>query len=154
MWNGPTNALVCNKTLIKMSHIKTFKITPTCSNHQLIIIRELFDPSYNHCLKLESSSVVMRQHTFIRFACCIVWRGMSTCRHASPHSWTITHSGLKCTVKQWNNCVCFCHNSHACYMYHSSNPSLFNHRKEVSRRERERESTREPTSIRTFLLVL
>jgi hypothetical protein len=32
----------------------------------------------NHWLKYESSSVVMRQHTFIRFACCIVWRGMST----------------------------------------------------------------------------
>jgi hypothetical protein len=23
--------------------------------------------------------VVMRQHTFIRFACSVVWRGMSTC---------------------------------------------------------------------------
>jgi hypothetical protein len=32
--------------------------------------------------------VVMRQHTFIRFACCIVWRGISTCRHASPHNTT------------------------------------------------------------------
>jgi hypothetical protein len=42
--NGPTNALVCNKTLIQMSHIKTFKITPTCFDHQLIIIRELYDP--------------------------------------------------------------------------------------------------------------
>jgi hypothetical protein len=39
--NGPTNALVCNKTLIQMSHIKTFKITPACFDHQLIIIREL-----------------------------------------------------------------------------------------------------------------
>jgi hypothetical protein len=29
MCNGPTNALVCNKTLIQMSHIKTLKITPT-----------------------------------------------------------------------------------------------------------------------------
>jgi hypothetical protein len=29
-------------------------------------------------LKFESSCVVMRQHTVIRFACCIVWRGMST----------------------------------------------------------------------------
>jgi hypothetical protein len=44
MSNVPTNALVCNKTLIQMSHIKTLKITPTCSDHQLIIIRELFDP--------------------------------------------------------------------------------------------------------------
>jgi hypothetical protein len=43
MWNGPTNALVCNKTLIQMSQTKTFKITP-CFDHQLIIIRELFDP--------------------------------------------------------------------------------------------------------------
>jgi hypothetical protein len=44
MCNGPTNALVCNKTLIQMSHIKTFKtlkITPTCFSHQLIIIREV-----------------------------------------------------------------------------------------------------------------
>jgi hypothetical protein len=39
--NGPTNALLCNKTLIQMSHIKTLKITPTCFDHQLIIIREL-----------------------------------------------------------------------------------------------------------------
>jgi hypothetical protein len=50
MCNGPTNALVCNKTLIQMSRIKTLKITPTCFDHQLIIIiiiiiRELFDPS-------------------------------------------------------------------------------------------------------------
>jgi hypothetical protein len=44
MCYGPTNALVCNKTLIQMSHIKTFKITPTCFDHQMIIIRELFDP--------------------------------------------------------------------------------------------------------------
>jgi hypothetical protein len=41
MCNGPTNALVCNKTLIQMSHIKTLKITPTCFDHQLIIITEL-----------------------------------------------------------------------------------------------------------------
>jgi hypothetical protein len=44
MCNCPTNALVCNKTLIQMSHIKTLKITPTCFDHQLIIIREIFDP--------------------------------------------------------------------------------------------------------------
>jgi hypothetical protein len=44
MCNGPTNALVCNKTLIQMSQIKTLKITPACFDHQLIIIRELFDP--------------------------------------------------------------------------------------------------------------
>jgi hypothetical protein len=44
IYNGPTNALVCNKTLIKMSHTKTFKITPTCFDYQMIIIRELFDP--------------------------------------------------------------------------------------------------------------
>jgi hypothetical protein len=41
---GPTNALVCNKTLIQMSHTKTLKITPTCFDHQMIIIVELFDP--------------------------------------------------------------------------------------------------------------
>jgi predicted O-linked N-acetylglucosamine transferase (SPINDLY family) len=41
MCNGPTNALVCNKTLIQMSHTKTFKITPTCFDQQMIIIREL-----------------------------------------------------------------------------------------------------------------
>jgi hypothetical protein len=44
MCNGPTNALVCGKTLIRMSHNKTLKITPTYFDHQLIIIRELFDP--------------------------------------------------------------------------------------------------------------
>jgi hypothetical protein len=44
IYNGPTNALVCNKILIQMSHTKTLKITPTCFDHQLIIIRELFDP--------------------------------------------------------------------------------------------------------------
>jgi hypothetical protein len=44
MCSGPTNALVCNKTLIQMSHIKTLKITPTCFDHQMIINRELFDP--------------------------------------------------------------------------------------------------------------
>jgi hypothetical protein len=42
--NCPTNALVCNKTLIQMSHTKTIKITPTFFDHQMIIIRELFDP--------------------------------------------------------------------------------------------------------------
>jgi hypothetical protein len=41
IYNGPTNALVCNKTLIQMSHTKTLKITPTCFDHQMIIIREL-----------------------------------------------------------------------------------------------------------------
>jgi hypothetical protein len=44
MCNRPTNALVCNKTLIQMSHIKTLKIAPTFFDNQLIIIRELFDP--------------------------------------------------------------------------------------------------------------
>jgi hypothetical protein len=73
LYNGPTNALACNKTLIQMSQTKTLKITPTCFDHQMIIIRELLDPGYNHWLKFESSSVVMRQDTFIRFACCIVW---------------------------------------------------------------------------------
>jgi hypothetical protein len=43
---GPTNALVCIKTLIQTSHTKTFKITSTCFDHQMmiIIIRELSDP--------------------------------------------------------------------------------------------------------------
>jgi hypothetical protein len=44
MYNGPTNALVCNKTFIQMSHTKTLKITPTCFDHQMVIIRKLFDP--------------------------------------------------------------------------------------------------------------
>jgi hypothetical protein len=44
IYNGPTNALVCIKTLIQMSNTKTFKITPTCFDHQMIIIRELSDP--------------------------------------------------------------------------------------------------------------
>jgi hypothetical protein len=33
IYNGPTNALVCNKILIQMSHIKTLKITPKCFDH-------------------------------------------------------------------------------------------------------------------------
>jgi hypothetical protein len=45
MSSGPTIALVCNKTLIQMSRIKKLKITPTCFDHQMIIIRELLDPS-------------------------------------------------------------------------------------------------------------
>jgi hypothetical protein len=44
IYDVPTNALVCNKTLIQMSQTKTLKITPTCFDHQMIIIRELFDP--------------------------------------------------------------------------------------------------------------
>jgi hypothetical protein len=38
IYNGPTNALVCNKTLIQMSHTKTIKITPKYFDHQTIII--------------------------------------------------------------------------------------------------------------------
>jgi hypothetical protein len=41
VYNGPTNALVCDKTLIQMSHTKTLKITPTCFDHQMIIIRDM-----------------------------------------------------------------------------------------------------------------
>jgi hypothetical protein len=41
IYNGPTNALVCNKTAIQMSHIKTLKITPTCFDHH----QRAFDPS-------------------------------------------------------------------------------------------------------------
>jgi hypothetical protein len=44
LYKGPTNALVFIKTLIHMSHTKTFKITPTCFDHQTIIVRELSDP--------------------------------------------------------------------------------------------------------------
>jgi hypothetical protein len=38
IYNGPTNTLVCNKTLIQMSHTKTLKTTPTCFDHQMMII--------------------------------------------------------------------------------------------------------------------
>jgi hypothetical protein len=55
IYNGPTNALVCNKTLIQMSHTKTLKITPN-----------MFRSSdYHHqgafwsWLKFESSVVVL-----------------------------------------------------------------------------------------------
>jgi hypothetical protein len=44
LYKCPTNALVCIKTQIQMSHNKTFKITPTYFDHQMIIIRELSDP--------------------------------------------------------------------------------------------------------------
>jgi hypothetical protein len=44
IYNGPTNALVYIKTLIQMSQSKTFQITPTCFDHQMIIIREISDP--------------------------------------------------------------------------------------------------------------
>jgi hypothetical protein len=44
IYNGPTNALVYIKILIQMSHTKTFKITLTCFDHQMIIFRKLFDP--------------------------------------------------------------------------------------------------------------
>jgi hypothetical protein len=44
IYNGPTNALVCNKTLIQMSQTKTLKIIPTRFDHQMFITRELFDP--------------------------------------------------------------------------------------------------------------
>jgi hypothetical protein len=44
IYNGPTNTLAYNQTLIQMSQTQTFKITPTCFDHQTIIIRELFDP--------------------------------------------------------------------------------------------------------------
>jgi hypothetical protein len=43
IFNGPTNALACIKTLIQMSQTKTFKTTP-CFDHQMIITRELSDP--------------------------------------------------------------------------------------------------------------
>jgi hypothetical protein len=40
----------------------------------------------------------MRQHTFIRFACCIVWRGMST--STIQHTWLLLWSVETC---RWNN---------------------------------------------------
>jgi hypothetical protein len=40
IYNGPTNGLVCNKTLIQMSHTKTLKITQTYFDRQMIIIGE------------------------------------------------------------------------------------------------------------------
>jgi hypothetical protein len=47
--NGPTNALVCNRTLIQISHIKTLKITPTYFDHHqgayLILVK-------NHLVKI------------------------------------------------------------------------------------------------------
>jgi hypothetical protein len=42
-------------------------------------------------------NLVMRQHTVIRFACCIVWRGMSTRRRASPHNTTRKTNVCNCT---------------------------------------------------------
>jgi hypothetical protein len=39
IYNGPTNTLVCIKTLIQMSQTKTFKITLTCFDHQMIETR-------------------------------------------------------------------------------------------------------------------
>jgi hypothetical protein len=44
LYNGPTNAIVCIKTISQMSQTKTFKITPTYFDHQMIINRELCDP--------------------------------------------------------------------------------------------------------------
>jgi hypothetical protein len=45
IYNGTTNALAYSKTLIQLSQTKTLKITPTCFDHQMINIRELFDLS-------------------------------------------------------------------------------------------------------------
>jgi hypothetical protein len=60
-------SLIANKLYRKkMTHTKTFYITPTYFDHQMIIIRELSDPGQNHWLKCESSSVVMRQHNHTR----------------------------------------------------------------------------------------
>jgi hypothetical protein len=53
IYNGPTNALVCIKTLIRISQTKTFKITPKRFDHHMMIIRELSDPGYTHWLKSE-----------------------------------------------------------------------------------------------------
>jgi hypothetical protein len=48
-YNGPTNALVCIKTLIQMSQTKTFQITPTCFDHQMIIISRYASPHNTTC---------------------------------------------------------------------------------------------------------
>jgi hypothetical protein len=42
IYNGATNALVCNKTLIQMSYNKTLKFTPTCFDHQMMITRDFW----------------------------------------------------------------------------------------------------------------
>jgi hypothetical protein len=44
MFRSSDDQLVCIKTLIQMSHIKTLKIIPTCLYYQMIIISELSDP--------------------------------------------------------------------------------------------------------------
>jgi hypothetical protein len=43
--NGTTNALVCNKTLIQMSYIKTLKITPNMFRSSADHHQGAFDPS-------------------------------------------------------------------------------------------------------------
>jgi multidrug transporter EmrE-like cation transporter len=74
-----------------MSHTKTFKITPSCFDHQMIIIGELSDPGYNHWLKcaFKCGYAAAYGHSFCVLYCadrhvdmstCLtVWRGMSTC---------------------------------------------------------------------------
>jgi hypothetical protein len=41
IYNGPTNAFVCNKALIQMSHTKTLKITPTYRYISLIVHHDI-----------------------------------------------------------------------------------------------------------------
>jgi hypothetical protein len=88
MCNGPTNALVCNKTLIQMSHIKTLKITPTCFDHQLMMI----------------SWWAKHVGVILCVLMCDIW--INALLDTSAFIW-ITHSELKCTVKQWNKCQYF-----------------------------------------------
>jgi hypothetical protein len=54
-----------------MSHTKTFKITPSCFDHQMIIIGELSDPGYNHWLKctFKCGYVAAYVHSFRMLYC-------------------------------------------------------------------------------------
>jgi hypothetical protein len=82
---GPTNALVRNKTLIQMSHSK-FQFT-------------IYNGLTNALVR--NKTLIEMSHTEFQFTIyngCIVWRGMSTCRHASPHNTTIIYSELKFSV--------------------------------------------------------
>jgi hypothetical protein len=92
MCDGPPNALVCNKTLIQMSHIKTLKITPTCFDHQLIIIIRELIWSLLKSVKIlvfmygELGYAAAYVHLFCVLSC--VERYVDFSRHTSPHMWT------------------------------------------------------------------
>jgi hypothetical protein len=88
MCNGPTNALVCNKTLIQMSHSKSFKITTTCFDHQLIIIRELFDPLHT------------RQRVKRMNLCCHITK-FNTHEDSYFNQWFLTRITSSLTMISW-----------------------------------------------------